>query len=81
MGPEMWENPPYNGIKADIFSLGVIAFNLVTGKHSFQDNSKKTDPIYNLILNDTDGTYKEYWDKINKHIKVQLSDNFKNLYQ
>ena len=80
MGPEMWENTLYNGIKADIFSLGVIAFNLVTGKHSFQDNSKKTDPIYNLILNDTDGTYKEYWDKINKHIKVQLSDNFKNLY-
>jgi serine/threonine protein kinase len=78
--PEMWEGTSYNGLKADIFSLGVIAFNLVTGKPSFRDNSKETDPIYSLFLKDTDGTYKEYWDKMNNYIKVKLSDKFKNLY-
>ena len=78
--PEIWGKIPYNGIKADIFCLGIILFNLVTGTHSFMFNSKNTDPIYKLIYQDTDGTYKEYWNKVNDLIKVNLSENFKHLY-
>ena len=78
--PEIWGEIPYNGIKADIFCLGIILFNLVTGTHSFMFNSKNTDPIYKLIYQDTDGTYKEYWNKVNDLIKVNLSENFKHLY-
>ena len=78
--PEIWEKRPFDGIKADIFSLGVILFNLVTSKSSFKNNSKETDPLYSLFLKDTDGTYKEYWEKMNELIKVQLSENFKHLY-
>ena len=32
------------------------------------------------MYQDTDGTYKEYWNEVNKHIKANLSENFKNLY-
>ena len=80
MCPEIWDRKPYNGIKADIFCLGVILFNLVTLGHSFKDYSKTTDLIYSLMYQDTDGTYKEYWNEVNKHIKANLSENFKNLY-
>ena len=80
MCPEIWDRKPYNGIKADIFCLGVILFNLVTRGHSFKDYSKTTDLIYSLMYQDTDGTYKEYWNEVNKHIKANLSENFKNLY-
>ena len=33
--PEMYLRKPYNGIKADIFSLGVVLINLVTWKIGF----------------------------------------------
>jgi len=69
----------YSGEKADIFSLGVVLFNLVIGSCGFV-TSTKYDPYYNLII---EGTYENYWNKIlgaiNKENK-QLSENFKNLY-
>ena len=33
--PQIWYNETYNGIDADIFSLGVVLFNLVTGNCRF----------------------------------------------
>ena len=38
--PEMWESKKYNGIKSDIFSLGVVLFKLVTGKFGFKYANK-----------------------------------------
>jgi serine/threonine protein kinase len=81
--PEMWDDDPdstYNGIKADIFSLGVVLFNLVTGKPAFENNAKETDSLYGLILKDNDGTFKDYWDEMKNRVKVPLSNNFKKLY-
>ena len=77
--PEIWEEKEYSGEKADIFSLGVVLFNLVIGSCGFV-TSTKYDPYYNLII---EGTYENYWNKIlgaiNKEDK-KLSENFKNLY-
>ena len=36
--PEMYINKPYSGIKADIFSLGVFLFYLVTNQYPFKKN-------------------------------------------
>ena len=47
--PEIWEEKEYSGEKADIFSLGVVLFNLVTGRIGFH-TSKTDDPIYSLII-------------------------------
>ena len=81
MCPEMWHKSYYNGIKADIFSLGVVLFNLVTGKAPFKENSKDKDEYYKLIPSDLNGNYDAYWNKINSFICHDLSDNFKKLYQ
>ena len=63
-----------NGEKADIFSLGVVLFNLVTGgKYGFFI-SQKIDPKYKCIV---DGKFDEYWKGINME---NLSEDFKKLY-
>ena len=46
-----------NGEKADIFSLGVVLFNLVAKKFGFQ-TSQKNDSLYKLII---DKNFDKYW--------------------
>ena len=71
--PEAWRNKEVTGEKADIFSLGHVLFNLVTGKYAF-DSSKIRDEKYILII---EKNYKEYWKKI---AIPNLPDDFKNLF-
>ena len=76
--PEIWLSKPYKGIDADIFSLGVVLFNLMTGNFGFE-LSVERDPFYNLIRRKFD---KKYWNKIGISISrvSELSEEFKNLY-
>ena len=74
--PEMFgkKKEKINGEKADIFSLGVVLFNLVTGgKYGFFI-AQKIDPKYKYIV---DGKFDEYWKGINME---NLSEDFKKLY-
>ena len=79
--PEIAEKKKFNGIKVDIFCLGVILFNLVTKKFGFfpEFNRKENILSYSLI---EEKKYDEYWNFINKEIPYLsvCSDNFKNLY-
>jgi serine/threonine protein kinase len=76
--PQMWMRKPYTGIDADIFSLGVVLFNLVTGKFGF-DYSMPNEKYYKNIANKYFGLY---WNKIIMEFPYisKLSDEFKNLY-
>ena len=75
--PEMWEKGKFTGVKADIFSLGALLFNLIAPSFGFL-KAKKDDPFYSLIIEDKE---KEYWNKILPLINnIELSENFKNLY-
>ena len=76
--PQMWIKKPYTGIDADIFSLGVVLFNLVTGKFGF-DISVTNDKLYKLIANKY---YELYWNQMSIAIPYisTLSNEFKNLY-
>ena len=76
--PQMWLNKLYTGIDADIFSLGAVLFNLVTGKFGFYV-STLNDKLYKLIANKY---YKLYWDQLaNQYPYIsKLSEEFKNLY-
>ena len=69
---------PYSGEKADIFSLGVILFNLITGVNGFTTSSNN-DIYYKFIK---DGKINEYWDNIAQSLQndIILSSDFKNLY-
>ena len=78
--PEMWEKQPCHGAKCDIFSLGVLLFNLVTNKFPFVKNSKNNDAFYNLIRQDTKESNDEYWNIMESQIKIMLSKKFQQLF-
>ena len=74
--PQIFINAVYNGSKADIFSLGVILFNLVTGKIGFK-RATNEDLYYRHIRNNN---INQYWNQLANHINFNLSQEFKNLY-
>ena len=77
MPPQMFNNQPYNGSKADIFSLGVILFILVTGRFGF-NNADNHDPNYQFIRNNL---INQYWNSLPNEINnLNLSQEFKDLY-
>ena len=75
--PEINDNRSYNGDKADVFSLGCILFNLVTGQNGFL-KAKENDNYYKFIRNEQ---INEYWESLPNEIKNNnFSPQFKNLY-
>ena len=76
--PEMWERNRYKGVESDIFSLGVILFNLVTSKPGFI-TSQKNDSFYKYIIHNK-GNYESYWKEIRGQISKDFSKEFKELY-
>ena len=75
--PEILLRWPYDGFKADIFSLGVVLITLVTCKIGFKEATKR-DPFYRLIMTKHFGTY---WDLFKKTTKTNgLSDSFQQLF-
>ena len=77
LSPDMRVKEKFDGEKCDIFSLGAVLFNLVTGNYGFLSSSP-SDQYYCLIK---DKKNKEYWEKVfSAGIRDDLSENFKNLY-
>ena len=72
--PEIIKRIPYDGIKADIFSLGVILFALVFGKFAFE-KPLSNDSNYKYIMNNNDELF---WNKFPE--AKNISDDFKKLY-
>ena len=82
--PEILENKRYNGIKADIFSLGAILFVLMTKNFGFAEarvnnlSANVKNLLYKLIKTKQ---YDRYWELMDKYFKIKnLSPKFKNLY-
>ena len=71
--PEVLANQPYDGILADIFSLGQLLFILVTGQFGFK-SSTPNDHFYGLIMAQN---LNHYWQLIANH---NLSQEFKDLF-
>ena len=86
--PEIFKRKPFDGIKADIFSLGVILFKIVTNKSIFFDTEKfnpgknkqfrkyiDEDIFYSKIK---DGKNDDFW-KVVIGEELNLDEKFKNL--
>ena len=74
--PQMNMNLNYNGEKADVFSLGVILFKLVTGIFGFQIANNQH-AHYLLIIN---RQYNQYFQILPQENITNLSHEFKSLY-
>ena len=73
--PEIFRNKPYNGFKADIFSLGVVLFTLTSAKLGF-GTATRNDYYYKYIIkNDINN----YWKELEKKIPT-VSKELKELY-
>ena len=76
LAPEILRHMPYDGKISDIFSLGHLLFNLVTGQFGFE-SSNENDKLYSLIIIKH---YSKYWDFMLKIFAFDLSPSFKNLF-
>ena len=76
--PQMWSYKKFDGIKADIFDLGVVLLFLITKKNCF-NIAYRTDSKYKLILKKRN---EEYWKEITTIYPQisKLSKEFKELY-
>ena len=73
--PEILRNKPYDGFKADIFSLGVVLLTLTTCKIGFLE-ATRNDPYYRLIMVKH---YEQYWNAVAAQI-TGISQELKNLF-
>ncbi len=75
MSPEVIARKQYDGVRSDIFSLGVILFILVNGVPPM-GKATRSDPYYSYIYNNnTTG----YLNKIKPYV-TKCSDEFKDLF-
>ena len=74
--PEILAHEPYDGIKADIFSLGAVLIYLTIGKIGFEQASYLCG-YYSLIQSNK---LKDYWELIEPFLNEELSPEFKDLY-
>ena len=75
--PEILQHRPYDGFKADIFSLGVVLITLVTCKMGFKEATKR-DPYYRLIMTNH---FVQYWNILSNVAQIKgVSESFQKLY-
>ena len=75
--PELFLKRNYKGVNVDVFSLGVVLMNLVTGKKGF-GKATRQDDFYRLIMTKR---YNQYWDELSRAIGgFDFSQDFKNLF-
>lgn len=74
---ELCHGPPYQGEGADLFSLGVCLFAIVTGKFPFE-HATCIDKHYKHLIN---ARHDSFWSEHEKHLQVNLSPDLKELIQ
>ena len=80
ISPQMKEGIEFDGIKSDIYSLGISLFVLVVGNLPFK-NSYLQKEFYKNIKNNKKTKIKTFWDNIRKkNDNIDLSEKFQNLF-
>ena len=77
--PQIHNHQPYNGEKADIFSLGAILILLVNGRPGF-NGSGVYDLFYQFIRNANIPQYWNNWDHFTGEYNKFYCNEFKDLY-
>ena len=75
MAPEIHLQQPYEGDKIDIFSAGVILFNMVMAIPPFK-SATPTDQYYKLLVQNK---LDKFWEAHEHHTNISLSQDLKAL--
>lgn len=68
MAPEIHHDTSYEGIKADIFALAIILFQMMTGRPPFEE-AKKSDFLYKCIIANRPDIF---WRTHKKHMRNEI---------
>lgn len=79
MAPEIHSQTPFDPKKADIFSLGVVLFQMITGSFPFE-RAVETDVLYRHIYHND---FKTFWNRVdmNTGCESKLSQDLKALLE
>jgi len=83
VAPEVIKGIPYDGEKADIFSLGLLLFSLVTGLHGLKatnTNHSSLDLKEKLFKSIKMNKIESFWKLLEKIKGIQVSQEFKKLF-
>lgn len=81
MAPEILDGNIYNGLKTDVFALGVVLFGLLYGVAPFM-SAAKTDPYYNMLTSKSEKEFLKYWTMVNQNgleISYELKDLIRSM--
>jgi len=81
MAPEILEGNIYNGLKTDVFALGVVLFGLLCGVAPFM-SATKNDPYYSMLMSKSDKEFTKYWSMVNQNgleISYELKDLIRSM--
>ena len=78
MAPEILARKPYDGLKADVFSAGVVLFMLLTAHHPF-GKAVMTDPHFTLLQQAPARFWDVHESKLESHRVSELPSDFREL--
>ena len=78
MAPEILARQPYDGLKADVFSAGVVLFMLLTAHHPF-GRATYTDPHFKLLQQAPARFWEVHEAKLESHRVASVPEDFKEL--
>ena len=79
MAPQLLRGDPFYGVDADIFSLGVCLFVMVTGDYPFGCADPNQDPAYARLVSRDENEIFTFWAEVEAKSKEWYSAKFKTL--
>lgn len=76
MSPQVYNLQPFNPEKNEVFSLGVILFEIVKGFSPYYNCASHADKLYRYFLEEKSSTY---WNILKNKFNIPLTDSFIDL--
>jgi serine/threonine protein kinase len=79
MAPEIHANQPYEGVRVDVFALGVTLFTLMCGTYPFKLAKSNDDSFKYLAKGNPDAFWKSHIINLGEEKKKEITEDFKSL--
>jgi serine/threonine protein kinase len=79
MAPEIHTGKPYEGVRVDVFALGVTLFTLICRTYPFKLAKSNDDSFKYLVKGSPDAFWKYHIMNLEEKIKKEITEDFKSL--